>query len=301
MDSLFVVVGDTQGPIEGACINSVHSHNMQEQPGTTILASENQVRANMAALDALKPQMEDLKRLVSNYISTVQDALLKRRTTYQMRLSQLKSVEVKLKSDIEMNKRLREQLLEELSSEMRNKDQSSVKVEEMKIQQENLERQKKDFSRQLEEIESQISEKMRAISEQREVMKNQTFLVNDKLFQFEQLLGMRIEQSRHNIQNPAIAENAKDDDDDDDDDDDVIDAVTFTFKNVDPNDFSNEVSFIFDPEKVEILSSDPVLPRETYSEAIRIFTTSKEIGYLWKFMRSALRSKLLSSSPTTSS
>lgn len=267
---------------------------MQIESEVAIMASEGQVRANIDALNALKPQMEELKREVSKYVSSIQEAILKRRTTYQMKLSQLKSVEVKLKSDIEMNKRLREQLLEELSSEMRNKDQSSVKVEEMKIQQENLERQKKEFGIQLEQIENQITEKIRTINEQRDIMKNQTFLVNEKLFQFEQLLGMKIEQSRVNVHTTGNVDDGVDEDEDDDDD--AIDAVTFIFKNVDPSNFSNEVSFVFDPEMVSIVSSTPKLSQDIYEEAIRIFSSSREIGYLWKFMRSALRTELLSSS-----
>ena len=246
--------------------------------------AESQVRANIEALQALKPQMQDLKQVINSYISFVQDAILKRRTDYQSKLSQLKSHEVQLKAEIEMNKKLREQLLEELSSEMRNRDQSSVKLEEMKIQEENIQRQKTEFSKQLEEIESQISSKIRQINEQRDIMKNQTTLVNDKLYQFEQLLGLRIEHS--NMADYSLAEG---------DPENEIDTIIFIFKNIDPKDFSREASFTFDPVNVAILISDPPLPEAVFSEAIKLFLDTKEIAYLWKFLRSALQTELVSS------
>lgn len=245
--------------------------------------AESQVRANIEALQALQPQMQDLKQAVSSYILYVQDAILKRRTEYQSKLSQLKSQETQLKSEIEMNKKLREQLLEELSTEMRNKDQSSIKLEEMKIQEESIQKQKDVFSKQLEEIESQIGSKIRQINEQRELMKNQTTLVNDKLYQFEQLLGLRIEHS--NITDDSAIDGTLDNE---------IDTIIFIFNNIDPKDFSREASFVFDPVNVTILSSNPQLPAKVYSEAINLFLDTKEIAYLWKYLRSALQSELVS-------
>lgn len=241
--------------------------------------TEGQVRKNLESLQALKPQMQQLKQIVESYLLSVQDSILKRRTEYHTKLSQLRSAETQLKLEIEMNKKLREQLLEDLSIEMRNRDQSSVKFEEMKIQQESLEKQKVEFSKKQEELENEISNKIRQINEQRDIMKNQTSLVNDKLYQFEQLLGLRIEQTI---------------DDDNDDNDDAIGAIKFIFHNIDPKDFSREASFIFDPVNVKIISSSPVLSEDKYTEAIKVFLETKEISYLWKYMRSAFQTELLS-------
>lgn len=242
---------------------------------------ETQVRANLEALHELKPQMQELKQTVGSYISTVQDAILKRRTDYQSKLTQLRSSENQLKTEIEMNKKLREQLLEELSNEMRNRDQSSVKLDEMKIQQESLEKEKANFTKQLDEIEVQISDKLRQINEQRDIMKNQTTLVNDKLYQFEQLLGLRIEHSS------KLEE-------DEEGEEEETDMITFIFKNIDPKDFSHEASFILDPVKVHIVHSDPPLPEDVLKQATDMFLETKEISYLWKFMRSAFRETLVS-------
>ncbi|KAG0676981.1 hypothetical protein C6P40_005407 [Pichia californica] len=244
---------------------------------------ETQVRVNLENLQALKPQIQELKQVVGSYIHSVQDSIIKRRTEYQTKLSQLRSTETQLKLEIEMNKKLREQLLEELSSEMRNRDQSSVKYEEMKIQQEDLEKQRGEFNKQLEEIETLIATKIRQINEERDIMKNQTILVNDKLYQFEQLLGLRIEQS------------FADDDEIDNDETSEGDMITFIFRNIDPKDFSKEASFVFDPMNVKIISSEPPLPEETFTEAIDIFVKTKEIAYLWKYMRSSFQSLLVSS------
>jgi chromosome segregation ATPase len=256
-----------------------------ESIASTENAAETQVRVNIESLKALQPQMQDLKNVVTDYISTVQNAILKRRTDYQIKLSQLKTIEAQLSSKIEMNKKSRELLLEELSHEMRNRDQSSIKLEEMKIQQENLEKEKQNFIKQLDEIELQISNKIKQINEQRDVMKNQTTLVNDKLFQFEQLLGLRIK---------GLAFESIDDLDDEQNDENS-ETIKFIFNNVDPNNFARSVFFTFDPVSTSIISSEPELSKEIYDQAIKIFIESKEIVFLWKFMRSSLQAKLLTS------
>lgn len=254
-------------------------------------ASETQVRLSIDALKALQPQIQDLQNIVSDYITTVQNAILKRREDYQTKLSQLKSMRNQLDLEIESNKICREKILEKLSKEMQSRDQSSLKYEEMKIRKESLEKEKESFTNQLDEIETQISSKIREINEQRDSVKNQTTLVNDKLYQFEQLLGLRIE-------NPAFHSSRDSGDDDNDDDDDSSsnsETIRFIFKNVDPNDFKRTVSFTFDPLTTSITASNPELPPEIMSQGAKILIESKEIVYMWKFMRSALQAKLLES------
>ncbi|GMM44064.1 hypothetical protein DAPK24_006390 [Pichia kluyveri] len=252
--------------------------------------AEAQVRNNIQSLKSLKPEMDNLKNSINEYIANVQNTILKNRASYQVKLSQLKSTEMQLKAEIESNKLLREQLYEELSNEMRNKDQSSIKVEEMKIQEENLEKEKLQLTKDLENIEIEIVNKTREINEQKDSLKNQTNLVNDKLYQFEQLLGLRIEpysKTENEIEN-------EDNTNQNDTDEIGVEKIKFIFKNVDPSDFAREVWFVFDPESVSIVSTYPEIPTETCDEIIKNFIHTKEIGLLWKQMRYSLQKKLLS-------
>lgn len=250
--------------------------------------TEVQIRRNIHAVEGLRPQMEELKRVVLEYIASVQNAMLKRRTEYQLRLSQLRSAEVQLKSEIEMSNTLRSRLLEELSEEMRHRDQSSVKLEEMKIQKAALEKERDQFDKNLAEIELQISSKIKQINAQKDRMKNQTAMVNERLFQFEQLLGLRIEHA-------YLEQDVGSREDDAGDAGDRHEAIVFYFKNVDPHDFAREVSFTFDPATVSVVDSAPLLSREDFSQATKLFLETKEIALLWKFMRSALQTRLLES------
>lgn len=258
-------------------------------PASYKSTSEAQVRTSIDALKALRPQMQELENTVSDYITTVQNAILKRRSEYQTKLAELKSMERRLYKEIESNKASREELLEKLSKDMQNRDQSSLKYEEMKIQKENLEKEKESFTNQLDEIEKQISNKLREINVQRDSIKNQTTLVNDKLYQFEQLLGLRIESSAF--------QSSRDDDEygDNTNSTSQSETIKFVFKNVDPNDFKRTVSFTFDSVTASITASDPELPSEILSQGAEILLESKEIVYMWKFMRSALQGKLLES------
>lgn len=253
--------------------------------GDTIPNTELQLRENIHVLQGLQPEMQDLKNTVAEYIENVQNAILKRRADYQRTLSHLKSTETKLKSEIKMNKSLRDQLIQDLSNEMRRRDELSVKYEEMRVQQENLELQELQYSKQLADVENKIAVKLREVNEQRNKAKNQTTLVNDKLFQFEQLLGLSIEN--------CLTENTNSGDEGEDANTET-EQIKFTFRNVDPNDFSREVFFVFDPLKAEIVFSNPELQPEVLKKGTQIFTETKEIGFMWKFMRFSLQEKLVS-------
>lgn len=244
-----------------------------------------QIESSIAALRELQPKMDELKRVANTYLSTVKNAILKKRTDYQVKLSQLRSNEEQLKSEIERNKSARQELLEELAKEMRRRNESSKQVEEMKIQQESIEKEKREFTAKLEEIELQITTKLRQVNEQQEQLRNQTAMVNGKLFQFEQLLGLRIENTGEVAKDISMA--------DDDNHQEPAELIRFIFKNVDPEDFAREVSFVFDPVSVMVVSSEPHLPQEVYDEATSVFVNSKEIVNLWKFMRTSLQSKIL--------
>ncbi|KGK40737.1 hypothetical protein JL09_g71 [Pichia kudriavzevii] len=240
--------------------------------GDTIPNTELQLRENIHVLQGLQPEMQDLKNTVAEYIENVQNAILKRRADYQRTLSHLKSTETKLKSEIKMNKSLRDQLIQDLSNEMRRRDELSVKYEEMRVQQENLELQELQYSKQLADVENKIAVKLREVNEQRNKAKNQTTLVNDKLFQFEQLLGLSIEN--------CLTENTNSGDEGEDANTET-EQIKFTFRNVDPNDFSREVFFVFDPLKAEIVFSNPELQPEVLKKGTQIFTETKEIGFMW--------------------
>lgn len=246
---------------------------------------QKQIEENIDVLKNLKPQMTELQEIANNYLSTVRNAILKRRTEHQVKLSQLKSEDQKLKAEIERNKSARQELLEELAKEMRRRNESSTQVEEMKVQQESLERETAEFSKKIQDIETQISSKLRQISEQRDLLRNQTALVNDKLFQFEQLLGLRIV----NIEDDDILANGEGVEEE------KTESIKFMFKNVDPEDFTREVSFTLDPVAVKIVRSDPELPANVYSEAIETFVNTREIVFLWKHMRASLQKKILES------
>lgn len=270
-----------------ALSNNSHTLSRMDTAINKTAAAAMQVQENIEVLKALAPKMIELQRVANTYLSTVRNSILKRRTEYQVKLSQLKLSEQNLKVEIERNKTARQELLEELAKEMRRRNESSTQVEEMKVQQEAIEKETAEFSEKLEELESQITVKLRQINEQRELLRNQTALVNDRLFQFEQLLGLRIENTGGESMNISTFEHENEEE--------KMELIKFSFKNVDPEDFTREVSFSFDPCSVSVVSSEPELPKSIYDEATKIFVDSKEIMYLWKFMRASLQSCILES------
>ncbi|TID30092.1 hypothetical protein CANINC_001316 [Pichia inconspicua] len=246
--------------------------------------SQKQIEENIDLVNTLGPQMIELQEIANDYLSTVRNAILKRRTEHQIKLSQLRSHDQKLKAEIERNKSARQKLLEELAKEMKRRNESSTQVEEMRIQQESLQKETEEFTKKIQDLESQIGLKLRQITEQRDLLRNQTGLVNDKLFQFEHLLGLRIENTGYDTILP-IDENLVTE---------KTDLIKFVFKNVDPEDFTREVSFTLDPVSLKILRSHPELPISVYNEAVQIFVDTKEIVYLWKYMRASLQKEILS-------
>lgn len=242
------------------------------------LDAEKQLRESLKSVESLKPNMAHLKSVLGEYVLQLQQSIIRNKTQYEQKLSQLKDSEARLKHEIVSNQQMRETLLEELSHELRNKEQSAVKVNEMKIQQDTLIKQRDDMSAQLQQVEVEIAAKIKEINQQRELMKNQSTLINDKLFQFEQLLGLRIESYplTEETDNPQSFE-----------------AIKFVFNNIDPSDFNRQVFFVYDPEQVSIILCEPSLDPEITDHAMSIFTKTKEIGVLWKYMRTQLRNKLL--------
>lgn len=247
---------------------------------SSIQASDTKVRLQLDSLVLLKAQMDELRNYIHSYIKNVQDLIIKKKTKYEVKLSEFQNVENQLNNEIDKFKNLRENLLKELSVDILSKDESVVKFNEMKIKQDELNNQKQEFVQKLNDLEEELNSKLLEINKQKDIIKNQTDFVNDKLFQFEQLLGLRIENfSPSNLDNSGSSD---------------IEMIKFVFKNIDPNDFNAEVYFTFDPVKLSIYDSFPELDPSFNDTAVQAFVKSKDITVLWKLMRSELRKAILS-------
>lgn len=235
--------------------------------------AEKQLEASVESLDALVPKLRDLKQLISTFVSNMHESIAVKRAEYEREIANLQLAENKLLEEIKSSQESRQRLMDEFSKEMADRDSASLNIKEMKLQQENLAKQKEDFESQLQQIRSQIGARLEEISEQRRLIQNQSTIISDKLYQYEQLLGLRIEHE-----------------------DDIITAtgtsIKFIFTNVDPENFSREVYFVLNPEELKIIETSPVLKPEFLQEAMSQFLKSKEIGHLWKTVRAELKANL---------
>lgn len=230
-----------------------------------------QLSTAIDSLDNLIPQLGELKTLVSTFVTNIHESIAVKRAEYDREIGNLQIMETSLLEEIQSSKDSRQQLMDEISKEMADRDSASLNIKEMKLQHDNLITQREEFESQLAEIRTQISTKLSEINEQRHLIKNQSTIISDKLYQYEQLLGLKIE---HGGQEGGDS------------------LIKFIFTNVDPDDFSREVWFVLNPEDLKIIETSPKLSEEILEAAMGEFIKSKEIGQLWKTIRHELKSNL---------
>ncbi|VEU22618.1 DEKNAAC103416 [Brettanomyces naardenensis] len=224
---------------------------------------------SIESFESLKPQMDALRLKVQDHLKRIQSTLITKRASYEKALSELGNHERELQAKIKTYEELERQLSEEVNKEVQDRDNSSMKVREMKLQEEELVRQTKKFKSDIKKLDIEIEQKLRKLNEEKGYIANQTSLIDDKAFQYEQLLGLRIETGGEDS------------------------LISFIFKNVDPDDFEREVYFVLDPSEYKTVETSPPLDQEVVGKIMDDFSKHKEIGYLWRDMRRELRRKLL--------
>lgn len=234
-------------------------------------SAEKQLTTAIDSMDGLVPRLEELKMLVSTFVSNIHESIAAKRAEYDKEIGNLQIMENKLVDEIKNSQDSRQQLMDELSKEMADRDSASLNIKEMQLQHDDLVTQKQEFETKLVEIRTQISTKLSEINEQRHLIKNQSTIISDKLYQYEQLLGLKIE---HGGQEGGDS------------------LIKFIFTNVDPEDFSREVWFVLNPEELKIIETSPKLKEERLETAMEEFIKGKEIGQLWKTIRNELKSNL---------
>lgn len=236
--------------------------------------AEQQLSVAIESLDSTIPQLSELKTQVSTFITRVHETIAVKRAEYDREMGNLQLTEAKLMEDIKTSQEARQRLMDEISREMAERDAAALNMKEMKLQHEDLLVQKQEFETQLAEVRAQMDTRLAEISEQRHLIKNQSAIISDKLYQYEQLLGLKIEYGGQTAEQGGDT------------------LIKFIFTNVDPDDFSRQVYFVLNPEELVIVESDPKLPEETLKTAMNDFVKSKEIGRLWKTVRAHLKANL---------
>lgn len=228
------------------------------------------LESTIARFEQLQPGMDSMRQAVADHVKEIQKLVIRKRAGFEKELSELNSQESELKMKIEELEDLQKQMSGQMSKEIQERDSTSIKVKEMRIQQEHVEEQIEKFKKDIEGLDEQIGKKMRQLNDEKNMTANEKSTIEDRTFQYERLLGMRIETG------------GKDN------------LLSFIFCNVDPDDFEREVYFVLDPATYSIVQTSPELEENRIKEIMDEFSKSKEIMYLWRDMRKALKEKLLS-------
>ncbi|KAH3670483.1 hypothetical protein OGAPHI_000998 [Ogataea philodendri] len=232
------------------------------------MSSAQDLEESLANYEQLKDKMQTLKLRLAEYLQKVQADLLVKKREYETSMLHLQEKERDLNAKLRTYEGLHNELLEELNKLLSDRDASSSRVQQLRIEEEKLVREKAEHEHKIKVINDELEESMKAISARETFITKQSDLIEDKAFQLEQLLGLRMEN--------AGTEN----------------HILFVFKNVDSRDYSREVSFVFDPEKYAIIETDPVLDPDTVKKVMDAFMDHQEIGYLWRDMRKELKRRV---------
>ncbi len=223
-------------------------------------------------LDSIRPLMDELRQSLQEHLKDIEQLVIRKRANYEKALAELESQKNELNIKIKKYDEEKNQISLILRREIEDKEKTSIKVREMKAQQERLTKQSEKFHSDIKRLDGEIEAKVQKLNDEKAMLSDQKSKITDKTFQFEQMLGMRIETGGEN------------------------NSISFIFKNVDPDNFQREVNFVLDPAKYQIVKTSPELPDTVVSEIMDRFAKHKEIGYLWRDMRIKLREKLLEES-----
>ncbi|KAG7878971.1 hypothetical protein KL905_003634 [Ogataea polymorpha] len=234
------------------------------------MSTAEELEQSLQGYEQLKEKMQMLKTRLSEYLESVQADLLAKKRNYETSMIHLQEKERDLNTKLRTYESLHNELLEELNRLISDRDASMSRVQQLKIEEEKLLREKKEHENKIQVINDELEESMKAISERETFITKQSDLIEDKAFQLEQLLGLRMENAG------------------------VDNHILFVFRNVDSRDYSREVSFVFDPENYSIVETDPVLDPDTVKNVMDNFLRHQEIGYLWRDMRREFKRKVRS-------
>ncbi|ODV87749.1 hypothetical protein CANARDRAFT_20479 [[Candida] arabinofermentans NRRL YB-2248] len=243
------------------------------------MSSQQALEESLEKFEDLKPQLETLKSKLDQYLSTVEQNLINKKSKFEKELLDIYHQEKDLNNQLIQQKQIQEQLSVELNKDSENFNSSSLKLKELNLKQDEFLKEKSKIEFEIDKINKKIQSDMNSINSEKNFINNQSQLINEKTYQFENLLGLSIS---------SVDLNGGEDDDE------YYNGISFTFKNIDPDDFNKTVSFIFDPTNYKIISSNPKLDDDIINRIIDNFKNHKEIGYLWKDMRYELKNKLLS-------
>ncbi|GMM32570.1 hypothetical protein DAMA08_053150 [Martiniozyma asiatica (nom. inval.)] len=247
------------------------------------------MKSKLDNFSKLKPQMDRFNNTLVEFLSKAKSELHKRAVENEREIKQLKKEESEILADIEHLQDIKNALMGELASEMSERDSNSLKLKEMKAQQFEFERQLQVVKTSLVEIGDKIGQKVSEIERSKEMISNQNGVIMDRLYQFERLLGLRIEQAK----NVYEEEEEEEEDEEEEQIQTKPSLIKFIFYNVDPDDYEKEVWFVLNATDLVITSSEPPLSSATIEPIVDEFVRDKEVGYLWKKMRLALKSALL--------
>ncbi|GMG40149.1 unnamed protein product [Ambrosiozyma monospora] len=223
----------------------------------------------MAKFDALKEQLEALKLKLHSYISKVQKYIVSSKSNSNARLSQISDEMKELQMAINKLKDTKDKLSTEINNEVTKRDTASLKAKEFALQIEDLVKKIDIMQADRKDLEEEIDRYMNEIKKKKEFISNHSNVIDDLILNNEQVLGLRIETGG------------------------ADDLLSFVFWNVDPDDFNREVYFVMNPQTYQIVETNPTLEKREIDSIVDSFKKHKEVGYLWKDMRSALKKKLL--------
>lgn len=223
-------------------------------------------------LDLVRPLMDELRQSLQEHLKSIEQLVIGKRANYEKALTELENQKSELKAKIKKYDEEKSKISSIIRKEIEDKEKTSIKVREMRAQQEQLTKQSEKFHSDIKSLDREIDANVQKLNNEKTILSDQKSRIADRTFQFEQLLGMRIETGGEN------------------------NSISFIFRNVDPDNFQREVYFVLDPAKYQIVKTSPELPDSDVSEIMNRFAKHKEIGYLWRDMRIKLREKLLEKS-----
>ncbi|GME70645.1 unnamed protein product [Ambrosiozyma monospora] len=222
----------------------------------------------MAKFALLKEQLELLKHKLHNYISKVQNHTVSFKASTDAKLAQLSKEGKEIQQSINRLNEDKDSLSKEINNEVAKRDSASLKDKEYALQIEDIEKNIGRMQTEKKELDEEINQLMNAINSKKEFLSNHNNLIDDSILNYEQAMGMRIETGG--------ADN----------------LLSFVFWNVDPDNFQREVYFVMNPQTYQIVETNPTLEKKKVDNIVDSFKKHKEVGYLWKDMRSAFKEKL---------
>lgn len=230
---------------------------------------DNQLRDSLVQLSALLPELTAVSESVSRERKRIEQILEEKRANYENEKSRLAEQENRLNAQIAAGKQEESQLEAQMAKQVQDRDGSIMRVREMKLQEQELDSQIAKYKQEIGTLERSIEAKLKQLNDEKTFLLNQNSIIDDRAYEYEQLLGLRIETGSKGHE------------------------LSFVFRNVDPDNFQREVYFVLDPDTYQVVKTSPQLPEEVVDAIVNKFTKRKEIGVLWREMRKELRQALL--------